>query len=115
MKKLFVTVLLIAGSVFAQNSTGGGSVGSDGQESKPLSLQCKKSVAKAIYKKYPSIKKMGGNIDLVDINSSQVPKILEVAFASQEECSAGVEVKVEILTNGKCMVEEISEMMNEQC
>ena len=79
-----------------------------------LSLQCKQSVANAIYKKYPSIKKNHGAIEMSDINTTGVFEILEVAFSSQLECSAGVEVQIEEQGDGDCEVIDVSEM-DEQC
>lgn len=79
-----------------------------------ISIECKRIVASAILKKYPSIRSSGGRIRLDDINPSYDPNILEVSFASKLECSAGVEVKVQQSSGGTCDVQQISEMY-EQC
>jgi hypothetical protein len=79
-----------------------------------LSSQCRQTVVKAILKKYPSIKRKHGSIEESDIQTTQVPGVLEAGFSSQEECSGGVEVRVQQSAGGKCVVQEISKM-DEQC
>ena len=103
MKALYLTVLI---SVF--------SLSNFAYSAEEKLAQCKTTIAKAIYKKYPSIKKSGGFIDLAEINIIKESQSAEVGFASQSECSAGVTVTIEFLNNEKCLVKDISEM-DEQC
>ena len=99
---LSVVIVLVSPGVFASEAPSS------------ISIHCKKTVAKAILKKHPSIRRNGGSIDLNDINQSYDTKILEVSLISRPECMGGVEVKVEYRPDGQCDVKEISEL-DEQC